>query len=135
MGLHRAQRLSLSIRTTATHGINDRVNEILGITVELENMSQVTNFIKQILSFLASGGCSAVKTQIQTYFHMQQLVRYKVPEKPKLAQNAYEEVHRVGWVEDRVLEIKSNSRYRKHKESTCLTNSVSPHSLDPPYLQ
>jgi hypothetical protein len=38
-------------------------------------------------------------------------------EKLKLAQHAYEESHRVGWDDARVLEIESNSRYRKYKES------------------
>jgi hypothetical protein len=38
-------------------------------------------------------------------------------EKSKLAQNAYEEGHRVDWYEARILEIESNSRYRKYKES------------------
>jgi hypothetical protein len=33
--------------------------------------------------------------------------------KSKLAQHAYEEGHRIGWDESRVLEIESNSRYRK----------------------
>jgi hypothetical protein len=31
----------------------------------------------------------------------------------KLAQHAHEEGHRLGWDEARVLEIESNSRYRK----------------------
>jgi hypothetical protein len=34
-------------------------------------------------------------------------------EKSKLAQHAYEEGHRVSWDEARILEIESNSRYRK----------------------
>jgi predicted GIY-YIG superfamily endonuclease len=38
-------------------------------------------------------------------------------EKSKLAQHAYEEGHRVGWNNARVLEIESNNRYRKYKES------------------
>jgi hypothetical protein len=38
-------------------------------------------------------------------------------EKSKLAQHAYEEGHRVGWDNARILEIESNSRYRKYKES------------------
>jgi hypothetical protein len=38
-------------------------------------------------------------------------------EKSKLAQHAYEEGHRVIWDEARKLEIESNSRYRKYKES------------------
>jgi hypothetical protein len=50
--IYRAQRLFLFIWMTATLGINNSVNETLGITVELIT-SQATNFIKQILSFLA----------------------------------------------------------------------------------
>jgi predicted GIY-YIG superfamily endonuclease len=38
-------------------------------------------------------------------------------EKSKLAQHAYEEDHKVIWDEARVLEVESNSRYRKYKES------------------
>jgi hypothetical protein len=38
-------------------------------------------------------------------------------EKSKLAQHAYEEGHWVGWDEARILEIESNSRYRKYKEN------------------
>jgi hypothetical protein len=38
--IHRAQRLLLFIQTIATLGINDRVNETLGMTVELETTSQ-----------------------------------------------------------------------------------------------
>jgi hypothetical protein len=54
-------------------------------------------------------------------------------DKSKLAQHAYEEGHRVCWDEGRVLEIESNSRYRKYKESAhmaCSTNPVSQPSLD-----
>jgi hypothetical protein len=47
---------------TATLGIDDRVNETLGITVELKIPLQVSYFIEQILSFLAYGGSSVVKT-------------------------------------------------------------------------
>jgi predicted GIY-YIG superfamily endonuclease len=53
--------------------------------------------------------------------------------KSKLAEHAYEEGHRVGWDEARVLEIESNSRYRKYKESArmaCLSNPISKPSLD-----
>jgi hypothetical protein len=49
-------------------------------------------------------------------------------EKSKLAQHAYEEGHRVGCDEARILEIESNSMYRKYKESAhmaCLTNPIS----------
>jgi hypothetical protein len=57
---HRAQRFPLFIQTTATPGINDRVNETLGIIAELKITSQVADFINQILSFLAYGGSSAL---------------------------------------------------------------------------
>jgi predicted GIY-YIG superfamily endonuclease len=49
-------------------------------------------------------------------------------EKSKLAQHAYEEGHRIEWDGARILEIESNSRYRKYKESAhmaCLTNPIS----------
>jgi hypothetical protein len=49
-------------------------------------------------------------------------------EKSKLAQHAYEEGHRVGWDDARILETESNSRYRKNKDSAhmaCLTNPIS----------
>jgi hypothetical protein len=47
---------------TATLGINDRFNETWGITIDLEIMSQAADFIKQILSLVAYGGSSVVKT-------------------------------------------------------------------------
>jgi hypothetical protein len=53
--------------------------------------------------------------------------------KSKMAQHACEEGHRVGLDEARVLEIESNSTYRKYKESAhmaCLTNPISQPSLD-----
>jgi hypothetical protein len=46
---------------TATLGINNQVNETLGIIVELKTTPQANNFIKWILSFLAYGGSSIVK--------------------------------------------------------------------------
>jgi hypothetical protein len=54
-------------------------------------------------------------------------------EKSKLAQYAYEEGHKVGWDDARILEIESNSRYRKYKNSAHmarLTNPISQPSLD-----
>jgi hypothetical protein len=54
-------------------------------------------------------------------------------EKLKLAQHAYEESHRVSWDEGRILEIESNIRYRKYKESAhmaCLSNPIGKPSLD-----
>jgi hypothetical protein len=65
-------------------------------------------------------------------------------EKWKLAHHVYEEGHRVGWDGARILEIESNSRYRKYKESAhmaCLINPIGPIQfghfsyLDPPHQQ
>jgi hypothetical protein len=53
-------------------------------------------------------------------------------DKSKLAHYAYES-HKVGWDEARVLEIESNSRYIKYKESAHmarLTNPISQPCLD-----
>jgi hypothetical protein len=50
-------------------------------------------------------------------------------EKSKLAQHAYKEGHRVGWDEARILEIESNTRYRKYKKSShmaCLIQLANP---------
>jgi hypothetical protein len=54
---------------TADLGINDRVSESLGIAIQLKIMSEV-NFLGQILSILAHGGSSVVKTLNQASFHM-----------------------------------------------------------------
>jgi hypothetical protein len=54
-------------------------------------------------------------------------------EESKLAQHAYEEGHRVGLDEVRILETESYSRYRKYKElahMAYLTNPISQASLD-----
>jgi hypothetical protein len=54
-------------------------------------------------------------------------------EKSKLAQRTYEEGHRIGWDDARILEIESYSRYRKYKEwahMSCLTNPISQPSFD-----
>jgi hypothetical protein len=59
---------------TATLGINDRVSEPLGKIVEPEITSQAADFFNQILSFLAYGGRSVVKTLDQTSFHMRRMV-------------------------------------------------------------
>jgi hypothetical protein len=65
-------------------------------------------------------------------------------EKSKLAQHAFEEGRRVSCDETRILELESNSRCRKHKESAhmaCSTNPISQPSLGispiwiPPYQQ
>jgi hypothetical protein len=60
-------------------------------------------------------------------------IKERLLEKSKLSQLAYEEGHRVSWDEARILEIESNNRYRKCKESTlmaCLPNPISLLSLD-----
>lgn len=56
------------IKTTATPEFNDRVNETLDVTLEQEFTSQIANFMKQILSFLAQGRSSIVTTLNQTSF-------------------------------------------------------------------
>jgi hypothetical protein len=53
--------------------------------------------------------------------------------KSSLAHHAYEDSHRVSWDEASILEIESNSRYRKYKElahMACLTNLISHTSLN-----
>jgi hypothetical protein len=65
------------MRTTVILGVNNRLNETLGITVGL-NTSQDTNFIKQILSFLAHSGRYTVKILNETSFHMWWMVRFEV---------------------------------------------------------
>jgi hypothetical protein len=47
--------------------------------------------------------------------------------------HAYEEGHRVGWDDDRILKIGSKNRHRKYKESVhmaCLTNPISQPRLE-----
>jgi hypothetical protein len=65
-------------------------------------------------------------------------------EKSKLAQHAYGGGHRMAWEAARILEIESNSRYRKYKELAhkgMLNQSDQPTQfghffhLDPPYQE
>jgi hypothetical protein len=49
------------ISLTATLRVNDQVNETSGITVQLKIACEATNFIIQILAFLAYGRSSYVK--------------------------------------------------------------------------
>jgi hypothetical protein len=51
-------------------------------------------------------------------------------EKSKLAQHAFEEGHKVEWDGAKILEIESNSRYRKYKESAHMPCLINPISLD-----
>jgi hypothetical protein len=50
----------------------------------------------------------------------------------KLARRAYEEGHRIGWGDARVLEIEINRRYRKCKESAHMACVTSFSHLDSP---
>jgi hypothetical protein len=59
-------------------------------------------------------------------------IREGLLEKLKLAQHAYEG-HRVGWNEARILEIESDSRDGKYKESAhvaCSTDPISQPNLE-----
>jgi hypothetical protein len=56
-----AQRIFFSVRITVALRVNNRVNETLRVTIQLKIMSEVTNFIIQILAFLAHGGSSIAK--------------------------------------------------------------------------
>jgi hypothetical protein len=81
----------LFIQTAAIFGINDRVNETLGITIELEITSQAADFFNQILSFSAYGGSSiqhrqnpSESTKQTVYVHSEQNacnadIRYSAP--------------------------------------------------------
>jgi hypothetical protein len=56
-------------------------------------------------------------------------------EKSKLAGHAYNESYWVVWHEARILEIETNNRYRKYKESAhlaCLETPISQPILDIP---
>jgi hypothetical protein len=50
-------------------------------------------------------------------------LRDGLPEKSKLVQHACEECDKVGWDGARILEIESNNRYRKYKESAHMASS------------
>jgi hypothetical protein len=54
-------------------------------------------------------------------------------EKSSLAQHALEEDHHIGWNKVKILQIESNSRYRKYNEAThmaCSTNPISQTNLE-----
>jgi pilus assembly protein TadC len=63
---------------TVALGVNDRVNEPLGIAVQLKVMSEVVDFLSQMLSVLAYGGSSVVDTLNQFSFHMGRVARFEV---------------------------------------------------------
>jgi hypothetical protein len=50
----------------------------LGIAVQLKVMSEVVDFLGQILSILEYGGSSVLKTLNQASFHTGRVVRIKV---------------------------------------------------------
>jgi hypothetical protein len=51
-----------------------------------------------------------------------------VLETSKLVQHAYEEGHRVGRDGARILEVESNNKYRKYKESVYMASLTNPFS-------
>jgi hypothetical protein len=54
-------------------------------------------------------------------------------EKSRLTKHAYEEGRKVGWDEDRILDVESHSKYRKYKEvahMACSIDLISQPSLD-----
>jgi hypothetical protein len=53
-------------------------------------------------------------------------------EKSKLAQHAYEESHKIGWKEAKVVQIEPNTTYRKSKESAHM--SVADYPIGQPSL-
>jgi hypothetical protein len=65
--------------------------------------------------------------------------------KSKLAQHAYEENHRVGWDDAKILETESNSKFKKYWESAYIHSMLNQFDqptqfghishLDPPYQQ
>jgi hypothetical protein len=74
------------------------------------------------LDLFPSSGCRSyigdtgryLVVQLNQYIHN---FKEGLLENSKLAQCAYEEGHSVIWNEEKFLEIKSNSRYKKYKES------------------
>jgi hypothetical protein len=65
----------LFIQTTAVLGIDDRINKTLVINRSTGNIPQAVDFFNQILSSLAYGGNSIVKTPDETTFHMRRIDR------------------------------------------------------------
>jgi hypothetical protein len=51
-----------------------------------------------------------------------QSLKERLLEKSRLAQHAYEEDHRMGWNRVKVLQMESNSRYRKCKKAGHMTD-------------
>jgi hypothetical protein len=47
-------------------------------------------------------------------------------EKSKLAKHAYNEGHKGGWDEARILDIESHSKYRNYKEAAHMACSINP---------
>jgi hypothetical protein len=58
-----------------------------------------------------------------------------IVEKSKLAHQAYEEVHRIGRDEARILETESNSRYKKYKESAPIAYASLSNPISQPNLE
>jgi hypothetical protein len=83
------------------------------------------------LSHLGNYSTWILKGEEQLLEHRHNL-QQDLLEKSKPASHAYEEGHRIGWDDARILDIESNSRYRKYKESAhmaCVTNPISQPSV------
>jgi hypothetical protein len=61
--IHQAKRFFLFFLTSTALGPDNRVNNTLGITTELKITSQVVYLNQQVLSFLAYGESSIMKTE------------------------------------------------------------------------
>jgi hypothetical protein len=81
----------------------------LGIAVELEITSQVADFFNQIISFLAYGGSSIVKTLNQTSFHFRRMVGVEVQVSAS-----------VGWFSTLLATPKNTGRWKKSKPPVIL---------------
>jgi hypothetical protein len=66
--IHRTERFFLFFLTTTALGPDNRVNKTLGITIELKITSQAVYLNQQVLSFLAYGGSSIMKTANNSSF-------------------------------------------------------------------
>jgi hypothetical protein len=107
----------------------------LGINMTLEQSSKLTTLRSSLMktrlerdpqqtaqcaysrSYIGETGRPLV---VRLHEHRHNL-REGLLEKLKLAPHAYEEGRRVGWDEVMILEIESNSRYEKYKESSHMT--------------
>jgi hypothetical protein len=72
------------IQMTSIPGINDGVSETLGIIVELNITSQITNFIEQILSLLACSEALLCRLRMKCLFTCGRWLDLKLRYQPML---------------------------------------------------